>query len=275
MVDDPIDAGIGWSAPGAFDLIVDEVAQALMHDDEVPTDAGLVRRLLAEQFPAWARLTVERVTSTGTDYAVYRLGADLAVRLPRIGWAVDQVHRDADWLPRIGPLLPVAVPEPVAVGEPVCGYPWPWAVHRWVPGANPVPGAVADPHGLAVDLAELVNALQRLDLPGGRAARRGLPLATQDEAARRAVAALGAEIDPSAVLDAWDEALTAPSWRRAAHLVPRRPVARQPALRRPTAPRRDRLRQLGRGRSRRGPHRGVEPAARLGPARIPRGGRRR
>ncbi len=146
-----------------------------MHEGEEPSDVDLVRALLAEQFPAWARLRVERVTSTGTDYAVYRLGTDLAVRLPRIGWAVDQVHRDADWLPRVGPMLPVAVPEPVAVGEPGCGYRWPWAVHRWVPGENPVPGAVADPDGLAADLAGLLNAFRRIDLPGGRPARRGAP----------------------------------------------------------------------------------------------------
>lgn len=185
---------------------------ARMHDDEVPTDAHLVRRLVAEQFSAWAELAVERVASTGTDYAVYRLGTDLAVRLPRIGWAVDQVHRDAEWLPRVAPLLPVAVPEPVAVGEPGCGYPWPWAVHRWVPGANPVPGAVEDPAGLAADLAGLVTAFRRIDLPGGRTARRGLPLTTQDEAARRAVTALGSQVDAVAVLQAWDEALAAPAW---------------------------------------------------------------
>ena len=183
-----------------------------MHDGEVAVDERLVAALLAEQFPAWAGLPLARVTSTGTDYAVFRLGADLSVRLPRIGWAVDQVHRDAEWLPRVGGLLPVAVPEPVAVGEPGCGYPWPWALHRWVPGSNPVPGAVAEPERLADDLAGLVTAFHRIDLPGGRAARRGLPLATQDEAARRAVAALGDQVDAAEALDAWDAALAAPPW---------------------------------------------------------------
>lgn len=183
-----------------------------MHDDEVAVGHELVTALLAEQFAGWAELPLARVTSTGTDYAVFRLGTEVSVRLPRIAWAVDQVRRDADWLPRVGPLLPVTVPEPVAVGQPGCGYPWPWAVHRWVPGENPVPGAVADPEGLAADLAGLVTAFQRIDLAGGRAARRGFPLATQDEAARRAVAALGEQVDAAAVLDAWDEALAAPPW---------------------------------------------------------------
>ncbi|MBX3287223.1 MAG: phosphotransferase, partial [Actinobacteria bacterium] len=147
-----------------------------MHADEVAVDDLLVGQLVADQFPRWAHLPIERVASTGTDYAVFRLGTDLALRLPRIGWSVDQVHRDAEWLPRLAPLLPFAVPEPVAVGEPGHGFPFPWAVHRWVDGANPLPGAEPDPVGLAGDLAEFVAALRRIDLPGGRAARRGLPL---------------------------------------------------------------------------------------------------
>jgi aminoglycoside phosphotransferase (APT) family kinase protein len=53
-----------------------------VHADEVATDAALVRRLLAAQFPDWADLPIERVPSAGTDNAIYRLGSDMAVRLP-------------------------------------------------------------------------------------------------------------------------------------------------------------------------------------------------
>jgi hypothetical protein len=35
----------------------------VMHPDEVPTDAALVARLLAEQFPQWAGLPIEPVRS--------------------------------------------------------------------------------------------------------------------------------------------------------------------------------------------------------------------
>ena len=61
-----------------------------MHAGEVETDAALVRQLLAAQFPQWAGLPVLPVPSAGTDNALYRLGDDLAVRLPRIHWAVGQ-----------------------------------------------------------------------------------------------------------------------------------------------------------------------------------------
>jgi len=55
-----------------------------MHDDEVETDASLVRRLLGAQFPQWANLSIEPVPSAGTDNALYCLGEDMVVRLPRI-----------------------------------------------------------------------------------------------------------------------------------------------------------------------------------------------
>ena len=61
-----------------------------MHPDEIETSAGLVRRLLAAQFPRWSELPIALVESYGTDHDIYRLGDHLAARLPRIGWATEQ-----------------------------------------------------------------------------------------------------------------------------------------------------------------------------------------
>ena len=88
-----------------------------MHVDEQETDASLVRRLLAAQFPMWADLPVEPVPSAGTDNALYRLGRDKVVRLPRVHWATGQVDKEQEWLPRLGPLLPLAVPVPLGKGR--------------------------------------------------------------------------------------------------------------------------------------------------------------
>jgi aminoglycoside phosphotransferase (APT) family kinase protein len=57
-----------------------------MHADEVDTDPPLVRRLLADQFPQWADLPIDRV-----------------------------------------------------------GYPWHWAVHRWLAGESVNVERIADP----------------------------------------------------------------------------------------------------------------------------------
>jgi aminoglycoside phosphotransferase (APT) family kinase protein len=94
------------------------VSAGKMHADEVDTDVALVGRLLAAQFPRWANLPIEPVRSAGTDNAIYRLGDDMAVRLPRIHWAVGQVDKEYRWLPRLAPLLPLAIPVPLAKGAP-------------------------------------------------------------------------------------------------------------------------------------------------------------
>ena len=89
-----------------------------MHVDEVDVDVSLVGRLLAAQFPQWADLPLEPVRSAGTDNALYRLGDDMAVRLPRIEGATGQVDKEQQWLPRLAPHLPLAIPVPLAKGAP-------------------------------------------------------------------------------------------------------------------------------------------------------------
>jgi aminoglycoside phosphotransferase (APT) family kinase protein len=186
-----------------------------MHADELHTDATLVRRLVAAQFPQWADLPIERVPSSGTDNALYRLGDDMVVRLPRIHWAVGGVEKDFRWLPRLARLLPVSIPVPLARGAPAEGYPWTWGVYPWLEGENPVVDGIGDVEALTSDLARFVSALHGLDLGGGPPARRGKPLAeVQDEDARAALAELRAtgSIDVDAATEAWEQALEVPPW---------------------------------------------------------------
>lgn len=187
-----------------------------MHADEVATDAALVRRLLAEQFPQWAGLPIAPVPSAGTDNALYRLGVDMAVRLPRIHWAVGQVDKEREWLPQLAPTLPLAVPTPLARGAPGAGYPYPWAVYRWLDGQNANQTQPADMSRAAAELAGFLLALQRIDTSGGpRAAEHGLrgaPLAGRDAATRQAIADLRGMIDTRAATTVWENALRAAEW---------------------------------------------------------------
>src|SRR5438105_4174329 len=157
-----------------------------MHTDELPTDARLVGRLVAAQFPQWAGLPIERVSSAGTSNALYRLGDDMVVRLPRIHWAVGAVDKDFRWLPSLAPLLPVAVPVPLAKGTPAEGYPWDWGIYSWLEGENPTVDRVADTDSVTTDVTRFVEALHRIDPTGGPPARRGAPLEFQDKEARAA-----------------------------------------------------------------------------------------
>jgi aminoglycoside phosphotransferase (APT) family kinase protein len=89
-----------------------------MHVDEIGIDVSLVGRLVAERFPQWADLPITPVRSAGTDNAMYRLGDDMAVRLPRVPGAAHQVDKEQRWLPRLAPLLLLAVPVPIGKGAP-------------------------------------------------------------------------------------------------------------------------------------------------------------
>jgi len=185
-----------------------------MHADEIATDEALVRRLLTEQFPRWAGLAVVQVSSHGTDHDIYRLGDHLAVRLPRVGWATGQAAKEAKWLPKLAPHLPLSVPVPVAKGHPADGYPFDWSVYEWLPGED-ASRTIGDLDEAAMNLATFVKSLRRIDpsdadpRPGGA---RGAPLLELDEVVRRSIAELGGRVDAGTALRSWEESLGAPSW---------------------------------------------------------------
>ncbi len=187
-----------------------------MHADEVVADETTVRRLLAEQHPRWSHLPLRRVPSSGTVHVLYRLGDDMVVRLPRIHGALGEAELERTWLPRLGPSLPLAVPEPLAAGEPGAGYPWPWSVYRWLEGREAGPDTLALP-AAAADLADFGRALRAVDgtggpQPGDRNNWRGASLDVRDASYREALAQLAGDLDVAAAERVWDEALAAGPW---------------------------------------------------------------
>src|SRR2546421_413125 len=133
----------------------------------------------AEQFPERAELPLRRIQPGGTVNAIFRLGDELSVRLPRRRGPTAPGSKELDWLPRLAPALPVAIPVPVAQGRPSAEYPWFWEIHTWVEGET-VPVEEIDAIQAARDLAALVGALQRVD-PSGAPRGRGIPLAERDK----------------------------------------------------------------------------------------------
>ena len=182
-----------------------------MHADQVDIDDALVRTLVNEQFPHWADLPLTRVDSSGTVNAIYRLGDELSVRLPLTPGSIGDVEMEMHWLPRLAPVLPLAAPEPVAVGEPAAGYPFPWSVHRWIDGTPTTLDTLTDPVRAAENLAAFVTALQKID-PGEGPVNPMSPLASRDPSVRQAIAALDGILDTEAVTRAWQDALDAPAW---------------------------------------------------------------
>nr|WP_219933840.1 aminoglycoside phosphotransferase family protein [Streptomyces sp. Act143] len=190
-------------------------------------DTTLVRRLLTAQFPQWAHLPLTPVPQSGMDNATFRLGAELSVRLPRYAHWAGQVAREHRWLPRLAPHLPLTVSEPLEIGEPGEGYPYPWSVYRWLEGETATTDGLADPVRAALDLAGFVTALQGVDATGGPGpeqsnAFRGVPMGDpRDSLAAEArvrpkLAALRGTglVDIDAVTEVWEAALAAPAWHK-------------------------------------------------------------
>lgn len=185
-----------------------------MHPDEIDIDGSLVSPLIAKQFPRWAHLPITKVQSAGTDNAIYRLGDDMAVRLPRLPSAAETVDKEQQWLPRLAPLLPLAIPVPLGKGAPGEGFPHPWSVYRWLDGEDLVDQPDVDLPDAAVQLGRFVAALQRIDATGGPPSFRGGPVSILGDRVRAEIRDLGAEgtVDADLATAAWETALTAQVW---------------------------------------------------------------
>ncbi|PBB37375.1 aminoglycoside phosphotransferase family protein [Mesorhizobium sp. WSM3868] len=185
-----------------------------MHSPKIDIDTALVRRLVDAQFPEWRHLPVKPVAFGGWDNRTFHLGDTMAVRLPSAAPYALQVEKEHRWLRKLAPLLPLPIPEPLAMGEPAAGYPWHWSVYRWIEGETAKTGHIADLRAFAVSLAEFLVALKRIDptagpAPGQHNFYRGGPLAVYDDEARQAIAALEGRIDTQAATAVWKAALAA------------------------------------------------------------------
>ncbi|MDG4780358.1 aminoglycoside phosphotransferase family protein [Micromonospora sp. WMMD961] len=181
-----------------------------MHADQVDVAVDAVAALVAEQFPRWRGLPVRPLPSAGTVNALFRLGPDLVLRFPLRPSAYPdlrgELRREQEHARMLAAHLPVAVPEPLGLGEPGEGYAGSWAAYRFIPGQTAERDRVGDLDAFARSLADVVTALRGIDT-GGRSwtgSGRGGPLADQDAGVRTALAVSGALTDTAALAAVWD-----------------------------------------------------------------------
>jgi aminoglycoside phosphotransferase (APT) family kinase protein len=126
---------------------------------EIELSVADVRELLRDQHPQFANLPILAGPS-GWDNAMFRLGEELAVRLPRRESAAVLLQHEQRWLPQLAPQLPVSIPAPIRIGSPSESFPWHWSVTPWFDGET------LDRAPLAADQAEvLASFLQSLHTP--------------------------------------------------------------------------------------------------------------
>ena len=188
---------------------------------EVDIDDALVRALLAEQHADLAGLPL-RLVASGWDNAIFRLGEDLAVRLPRRELGASLVAHEQRWLPSLAPALPLPVPVPVRVGapSPALGYPWSWSVCRWLTGTVALHAALADRVDAAVALGAFVAAMHR-PAPAGAPHNpwRGVPLRERTDRLHECLHRVRDDLDGPAIVALWDELVATPRWTGAPQWV--------------------------------------------------------
>lgn len=195
----------------SFDIIAPPAHESISH--------ATVARLLVEQMPRFAGLEIGQHYE-GWDCAMFRLGSDLAVRLPRTADAVRFLLAESLWVPHLADGWSFPYPKLVATGEPGAGYPWPWAIVTWVEGetADGVPLLASEGAAVGRALAE-VHVVAPNEAPYN--IEQSIPMAERTPKVEHRVAVLsagsgpeGEHLDAAAARRVWAEALAAPEPER-------------------------------------------------------------
>lgn len=167
----------------------------------------LVRALLHDQHPDLAGSELREVDG-GWDNQQWRLGNELAVRLPRTERAPALLEKERTWLPVLADRLPLPTPVPVRAGRPSILFEHTWTIARWVEG-EPADRAPITRVESAETLAGFLDALHHeapADAPANPA--RGIPLAGIQQTFEGLLEYPRVDV----VREIWEKAVAAPAW---------------------------------------------------------------
>lgn len=185
----------------------------------IEVSEALLRRLLEAQFPEWAHLSLARIAPSSPDHGIFRLGEELAIRLPLVRGMAPQVEKERRWLTWLSVRLPQSIPIPVANGRPTEDYPLPWTICRWIPGRSLRARVPDQPEEIARQLGRFVRCLSHLDarggpVPGEHNGFRGAPLKVRDARTREGISQCEKHYDPELLVACWERDAGVPEWHR-------------------------------------------------------------
>lgn len=177
---------------------------------------SLVIELIEEQFPHWAHLPVSKVKFGGLDNMTFHLGKEMSIRLPSAEAYAQQARKEHKWLPFLTTGLSFSIPERLAMGQPSKKYPCYWTVYRWIEGERADVLRRDAFAQFAVDLAQFLRDLHKIDSTGGPQAGahnfyRGDSPSVYDSETRVAISQLQDFIDVSGTTNVWERAVSS-SW---------------------------------------------------------------
>ena len=183
-------------------------------------NSDLAQKLIVEQFPEYADLTITEVEKQGHDNRTYRIGSDMLIRLPTDENYALKVPIEQDLLPKLAKYLSVEIPTPIQMGRPSENYPYAFSIYKWLDGrsANHVTLDEQSLENLAVDLATFLKELQAITdvkgpCPGQHNWYRGAHVGVYDSGAREQMAKLADMIDSTSALALWERAC-ATKWNK-------------------------------------------------------------
>jgi len=188
-----------------------------MDSEKIEITADLIGALLREQHPDLADMPLS-LGALGWDNQLWRLGDDLAVRLP---WATDDADellvKEHGLLPGLASRLPLPIPVPKRLGLPSELFPRTWIVTTWVSGdpadRMPATNGVAAADALAGFLSALHEPAPPT-APVGRHGRGGSLSASGGGVSHflKLATERGLITNADAVESIWDDAAAAPDW---------------------------------------------------------------
>lgn len=171
----------------------------------------LARKLLYEQFPEYANLSVSDIEKQGHDNRTYRLGGEMLIRMPTDEVYALKVPKEQELLPKLAQHLSVSIPTPIEIGTPSQDYPYPFSIYKWLPGIsiNFLMLNTEEMAQLAFDLATFLKELQAITAvngpgPGQHNWWRGDHVSIYDQGAREQIAKLAGIIDANKAISLWE-----------------------------------------------------------------------
>lgn len=178
----------------------------------------LVTKLIAQQFPQYARYAIREVGLQGHDNRTYRLGDNLLVRMPSAYVYAVKVEKEHALLLQLASYIQkIQIPIPIAMGKPSHDYPYPFSIYRWLPGKslNLLHLNEVEMQKLAIDLASFLMQLQAITVlgpkPGQHNFWRGDHIHVYSHEVYSFIPKLGKVIDSNKAIYLWELAC-ATSW---------------------------------------------------------------
>lgn len=182
---------------------------------EYKINVELARTVLSSHATEWAELPIKPIKSTGTDNALFMLGNDSVLRIPKRESAVILLEKELNWLPTLRG-LPLAVPELLYHGKTKQELSFDFGIFRWMHGQIASPDQIVDSKQAASDLAEFLVALRDVNtLHAPRAGQqnnnRGVSLVDLSENVVSSIDILADEINAVDAQRLWERVCSTPS----------------------------------------------------------------